>query len=92
MNNKIILIVEDDFGIAELIKGELESIGMTVVHMGMGNSALKWLESNIPALMILDHSLPDMNSVEFIETLNNKMKFLRLFLQPATEMKISRFK
>ena len=67
----LILLIEDNPGIAELIREKLGPEGKAVVHMKTGKSARAWLEQNRPRLILLDYSLPDMSGLELVETLAN---------------------
>jgi PAS domain S-box-containing protein len=64
-----ILIVEDDSGLAELMKEKVEDCGAVTTCVRTAGEALNWLKENTPYLMILDFSLPDMNAKEFIAEL-----------------------
>ncbi|MCX6031006.1 MAG: PAS domain S-box protein [Chloroflexi bacterium] len=59
-SDEIVLIVEDDQGIAELIGESLRELGKTTTHVTTGAAAQAWLGTSCPALMLLDYSLPDM--------------------------------
>ncbi|MBI9113383.1 response regulator, partial [Maridesulfovibrio ferrireducens] len=63
------LIVEDDLGLAELIKEKVEASGFETYSVQTADSAFKWLTENTPHLMLLDYSLPDMKGDEFITAL-----------------------
>jgi len=63
----LILIIEDDAGLAELMAATLEEQGFTSVCSSSGREALDWLASNTPSLVILDYTLPDMTGSAFIE-------------------------
>ena len=62
-----ILVVEDDLGLAELIREAFAGRGWTCVHCGTGAAAVAWLEDHQPSLALLDYSLPDMSGAELIE-------------------------
>jgi PAS domain S-box-containing protein len=65
----LILLVEDNPGIAELVREKLSMEGKTVAHMKTGKAARTWLEQNRPSLILLDYSLPDMSGLELVEQL-----------------------
>lgn len=65
-NNKTILIVEDDFGLQDLIAEIVSDCGFKPVCIGTAHEAISWLKQNSPYLMILDYRLPDMNGKEVI--------------------------
>ena len=72
MNNetKTILVIEDDLGLNELIRSEVESSRFNVISFYNGTDALEWLNESIPFLIILDFSLPEMTAIEFIAQLS----------------------
>jgi len=65
INNQV-LIVEDDKGFAELMASILEDEGYSCFCVSSGKSALAWLASHNPSLIILDYSLQDMTGAELI--------------------------
>jgi PAS domain S-box-containing protein len=64
---QIILLVEDDAGIAELVREELSGYYQKIVHVATGREARGWLEHNRPQLVLLDYSLPDVSGLELVE-------------------------
>jgi PAS domain S-box-containing protein len=66
-----IMIIEDDPGLAELVKENVEECGFSTVLFYDASMALDWLKENQPDLMILDYNLPDMNGNEFLSNLKN---------------------
>lgn len=70
-----ILIVEDDAGILELLKENIDYAGYKNVCVQKGSDAIEWLSVNTPFLVVLDYGLPDMNGKELInELLNRKIQ------------------
>ena len=65
----IILIVEDDTGLADLIKEKVEECGYKTASVNSADEAMKWLAINTPYIMLLDFTFPDMNAKEFITEL-----------------------
>ena len=55
-----ILVIEDDLGLAELIREEFAQLGWTTVHCRTGLEAVAALGGPPPTLVLLDYSLPDM--------------------------------
>ncbi|TVQ07294.1 MAG: response regulator, partial [Bacteroidetes bacterium] len=68
----LILIVEDDHGIAFLISEALESADRQIEMVHSGNEAIEYISSRNPELIILDYSLSDMNAGELIDALESK--------------------
>ncbi len=65
----LVLLIEDNPGIAELVREKLDPEGIILVHVKTGKAARAWLEQNRPHLILLDYSLPDMSGLELVETL-----------------------
>ncbi|GIV98271.1 MAG: hypothetical protein KatS3mg057_2928 [Herpetosiphonaceae bacterium] len=63
-----VLIVEDDFGIRDAVTQILEDEGYTVVGVTNGMEALDYLRNtpDVPALILLDLTLPLMSGWQFI--------------------------
>ncbi len=68
----LILIVEDDQGIAFLLAESIEAKGREVHLAHSGESAMEFIVKQQPDLLILDFSLPDMNATGLIARLNEK--------------------
>lgn len=75
MNNKRILIVEDDEDIKDLMKTALEIEGYTVSLARNGIDAISVLEGlsgeQLPSCIILDMMMPEMDGEAFLLTLAN---------------------
>jgi DNA-binding response OmpR family regulator len=59
-----ILIVEDDPAVAEGVRRTLLRHGFDAVAVKDGLGALAWLEANMPALIIADIMMPEMNGYQ----------------------------
>lgn len=66
-SGRLILIIEDDPGFAELMSSSLEDEGFASRYVSSGTRALELLSSVSPDLIILDYSLPDMTGASLIE-------------------------
>lgn len=64
--NPTILVVEDEPGIAELLRFTLESAGFTFVLATDGNSARRVLEGSLPQVVLLDWMLPDHQGIDLL--------------------------
>jgi len=69
-----ILIVEDDPFLISLAAGRLEKEGYTVLVASDGPQALKTLETEQPALILLDIIMPGMNGFEVLRTMKANPK------------------
>ena len=69
-----ILIVEDNVGMLFLMKEVISGMGHKAQSAETGAQALLLIEQEIPDLLILDYSLPDMNARQLVDKLRAKMK------------------
>ena len=67
----VVLVVEDEPGIADTIQYALASDGFAPVCCGSGRDALAQFSAAPPALVILDVGLPDMNGFELYRRLQD---------------------
>ena len=65
MNNKKILVVDDEITICLLLENFL-SKDYDVVSINDGAEALEWLEGNLPDLIISDIEMANMDGYEFL--------------------------
>ncbi len=65
----MVLIVEDDYGIAELIKDLIEEFNLQTHNVYSAEEAIRWLTINQAYFAIMDYSLPDSSAKEIIITL-----------------------
>lgn len=64
INEKTILVVDDEKNIRELVKFNLESRGYKVIEAADGEEALNLVKTSEPALIILDLMLPKVEGLE----------------------------
>ena len=69
---ELIAIVEDEPDIVELITIHLTKAGFNVSSFPDGQKFFKFLEKNIPALLILDLMLPDTDGLEICKYMQKK--------------------
>jgi CheY-like chemotaxis protein len=70
-----VLVVDDEFLVAEVITLALEDIGFKVLQASDGKRALEVLERETPSLIISDFMMPAMNGVELAEALKKNSKW-----------------
>ena len=64
MDNKKILIVEDEFDILKLIEFNIKKEGFDVIAVSDGESAIKEVRANKPDLILLDLMLPGISGLD----------------------------
>ena len=64
-----LLVIDDEFGIAQLLRRQLEARGFGVDTADCASTALTYLETHQPDLVILDLRLPDISGYELCWTL-----------------------
>lgn len=69
MRPKKLVVVEDDPDLCELLMITLEGLPLEKFSFLSGQAALKYLRSNPDSVLVLDHTLSDMNALELIATL-----------------------
>jgi two-component system, OmpR family, alkaline phosphatase synthesis response regulator PhoP len=62
-----VLVVEDEASIASFVAAYLKNAGYAVRTTASGSEALRLVESEKPALVVLDLMLPDMDGVELFK-------------------------
>jgi len=74
--NKLIIVVDDEKDILELVSLHLNKAGYKTKEFSDAKSFLKFIEKQIPELVILDIMLPDMDGYEICKYLKSQDKFL----------------
>ncbi|MEK6556306.1 MAG: response regulator transcription factor [Bdellovibrionota bacterium] len=80
MNKQKILIIDDEASVARFLKHSLEAHDFTVTESLSGKDGLQKVISEKPALIILDHGLPDKNGIEILKELRAWSKIPVIFL------------
>lgn len=65
----LVLLVEDEVGLSKLMVMILEDEGYRVVVAANGVQGLRKLEQEMPALIITDYMMPELNGVEMVRTI-----------------------
>jgi two-component system, OmpR family, catabolic regulation response regulator CreB len=76
----LILIVEDEPGIADTLRYALRTEGFEPIWCATGEAALAALTQAMPALVILDVGLPDQNGFELFKQLRERANVPVVFL------------
>jgi CheY-like chemotaxis protein len=66
-----VLIVDDEYVVADILGYALEDEGYTVVKANSAMSGLEMLERDRPALVITDYMMPGMNGAEFAQAIRS---------------------
>ena len=80
----IVLIVEDDQGIAEVLRILAEANGMRVVAANTCDLAIREAESHRPDLAIVDLGLPDRDGIQLIQSIRTWSRLPILVLSART--------
>ncbi|MFK3795606.1 MULTISPECIES: response regulator [unclassified Pseudomonas] len=73
-----ILIVDDEYLIADILSYALEDEGYLTVTAGSGQRALNILERERPQLIITDYMMPGMNGIELAEAVRERKHLAHL--------------
>jgi two-component system, LuxR family, sensor kinase FixL len=75
MNDKMVMVVDDDPNALDIVRTFLESRGYTVATAKDGKEALALLERTRPALVLLDVMMPGMDGWEVARIIKNHPAF-----------------
>ena len=74
MDNKTILLVEDDVDLSTLMTKKLIESGFTPVAVQTGQEALDYLQNSKPDLILLDILLPDIDGISILTEISSSNK------------------
>jgi two-component system, chemotaxis family, chemotaxis protein CheY len=74
------LIVDDSAVIRKVARRILDGVGFYVSEASSGAEGWRLCRSTMPDIIMLDHVLPDMTAIEFIESLRKTGKLPRILL------------
>ncbi len=66
------LVVDDDYGIRELLVGLLDELGFTTTAFDRGEPALTAVKQGHFDLLLVDQWLPDMNGIQICEAASHR--------------------
>jgi DNA-binding response OmpR family regulator len=66
-----ILLIEGDPTLLEITAFRLELLGYAVEKLDTAEQAIDWLREKLPSLIVVDHVLPGIDGIEFINRLSN---------------------
>lgn len=88
LENKKILIIDDEPDILEFLKYNFEMEGYTIITANNGKEAIKAANKHLPDLIILDVMMPKLSGIEVCKVLRNNPDFnntLIVFLTAKNE-------
>jgi DNA-binding response OmpR family regulator len=80
-----VLVVEDEASIASFVAAYLKNAGYTVLTTASGSEALRLVDSEKPALVVLDLMLPDLDGVEVCKRIRQQGELPVLMLTARDE-------
>lgn len=75
MDKSRILVVDDEPGIVDIAKANLEGYGYDVIPAYDGEQALRMIESEKPDLVVLDILMPEMDGWDVLERIESHPEF-----------------
>jgi DNA-binding response OmpR family regulator len=72
MDQRSVLVVEDDETVRTLIAEVLDDAGYAVLEAGCGRQALRLAHEHVPSIVVMDHMLPDMSGLDVLEKLRTR--------------------
>lgn len=75
---KTILIVDDEFGLLEVLEFILSDLGFNVISALNGHEALERLKEAVPAVIILDLMMPIMDGAAVLKALQDDEAYSRI--------------
>jgi len=71
-DRQTVLVIEDDVSMREMLRQTLEKEGWQVVEAHNGRVGMEKLNGSIPALILLDLMMPEMDGFEFMDALRRR--------------------
>lgn len=87
-NKKKIVIVDDDEDLTKLLESSFKAKGFDVVKIASGKKAIQYLDDkhlSTTSLLVLDRILPDMDGIEILKKVKNKVPVLVLSVLSAEQ-------
>lgn len=84
MSKPLALVVEDEYDIAIIFAKALQAAGFETQIIRSGDTALKWLSSKTPDLVVLDLQLPDVPGTEVLQHIRANPRLAEVHVIIAT--------
>jgi CheY-like chemotaxis protein len=84
LQSPLLLVIDDDPGVREILKCQLEALGARVVVAADGFEGLDQLERWHPAAVLCDIAMPGMDGVEFATRMRKDARFRHVPLIAVT--------
>jgi len=84
-NSPLILIIEDEPGIAEILEAYLRHDGFRTEHAGNGRLGLDCLQRMHPALVLLDIRLPGQNGIDILQSIRSEYSIPVIMITALTD-------
>lgn len=88
-NDACILVIDDDADTRDIFHRTLTTAGWTVLQASNGREGLKQLQGTLPALIVLDLMMPEMNGFEFVSELRMKPEWASIPVLFVTAKELS---
>jgi two-component system, OmpR family, phosphate regulon response regulator PhoB len=69
MDQRSVLVVDDDETVRSVIAEVLDDAGYVVLEADCGRQALRLAHEHVPLIVVMDHMLPDMSGLDVLEQL-----------------------
>ncbi|MCL4785868.1 MAG: response regulator, partial [Verrucomicrobia bacterium] len=70
--SQTVLVIEDDVSMRDMLRRTLEKDGWQVAEAQNGRVGLEKLDGQVPALILLDLMMPEMDGFEFMDALRRR--------------------
>jgi CheY-like chemotaxis protein len=84
-----VLVVDDDKGTRTLLARMIEKAGLQVVEAENGRVALERIATHLPALVVLDLMMPEMDGFEFLQRLRDEPSWAQIPVVVVTAKELS---
>lgn len=72
----LVLVIDDDPQIRGMVRKTIEDVGLHAAEAANGKAALEWLDAHhLPALVLLDLMMPEMDGFEFLSRVRADERF-----------------